>query len=306
MLFANGFHESHWVKSQPFFPWLWSHRRTYEAPPPSSWAHLMDVFSCFLQTTDIRVILWSFCHQRWPSGWLHLSHNLVLHFPLIPTYKASFADLRLQNRGQTADLGLPTTRQLLTGVPCRLPSKGSNGSRGVHTANLEKLLMDLHFPKSLDWEIFCFPNPWIETFSKRLLDTFCPFPLQAFDDRVVNFQADLRRKRPNSCSFIRSSAVHSQGKSNKLSVRLLISICTDVLKWDKDKDVCFNPLIQIDFKSSPCPRAWTWVFQYRPNLGMEQWPWDWKARFFPKDAGSKQDWLLITQDLEGVENFHTD
>ena len=46
ILFGHGFHESYWVKSQPFYRWLWSHRRTYEAPP-SSWAHLTDVFSCF-------------------------------------------------------------------------------------------------------------------------------------------------------------------------------------------------------------------------------------------------------------------
>lgn len=60
---------------------------------------------------------------------------------------------------------------------------------------------------------------WQRFRCRWLLEQFFPFPLQAFNDRVVNFQADLRNKNDQTCIFIRLSAVHSQGKSNIFSVR---------------------------------------------------------------------------------------
>ena len=131
------------------------------------------------------------------------------------------------------------------------------------------------------------PNPWIEimaTFSLPVASwAIFSFPLQAFNDRVVNFQADLRNKNDQTCIFIRLSAVHSQGKSNIFSVRFFWSQFS-LIHWSGTRIWVFQ---LTDPKSSPCPRAWTWAFQYRPNLGREQWPWDWKARSFLKGGGSK-------------------
>lgn len=150
--------------------------------------------------------------------------------------------------------------------------------------------MDLHFSKSLDWEIcFCFPNLWQRVRCRWLLDLFFPFPLRAFDDRVVNFQTDLRKEMTKlAFSFDCQLSTHKASQT-----------CFPLVFWSQFALIhCSGTRIWVfqltDPKSSPCPRAWKWAFQYRPNLGMEQWPWDWKARFFLKGAGSKQDWIPTT------------